>query len=242
MNKKFIIIIGLPRSGSTLLLRLLNRVCDANIYGENFGAFKELYQFHHNMTRTLEWANRGYKIPLTRTEYEKTNDHSCAWYNEFDNANIREQIRKMIINIFDKDGKYKFIGFKEIRYGLISPNDVRTDEFIPDTFENMECQIKFLIEIFGDGLKILFLKRDPNQITKMKWPCFKTVNIINKIRMVESHFIKFNGKYKQHSILLDYNSLIDEKEKNIKKIAEFIGFDYKKNIITILEEYRKITK
>ena len=67
-DKLFVVIVALPRSGSTLVMRLLNRMPNTNIFGENFGALKKLYQFQKSLEKTLEWPDKGYYIPLSRQE------------------------------------------------------------------------------------------------------------------------------------------------------------------------------
>jgi hypothetical protein len=116
---EFVIILGQGRSGSTLILRLLNGIPGVRISGENNRAFDYLRAF----ADCYRDADR----------HRHSDFYKLAWTAPCSHEQLTRNLRQMIINVY---GPGKLIGFKEIRYGR-DPYELFADsldwlrEFLP---------------------------------------------------------------------------------------------------------------
>ncbi len=99
----FVVIVGQGRSGSTLILRLLNQVPGVRISGENYRSLDHLQKFAE--CYALGAGNRT------------TDFYKLAWLAPCDEQRIMDHLRQLVISIY---GPGEVIGFKEIRYGYES--------------------------------------------------------------------------------------------------------------------------
>lgn len=97
---RFVIILGQGRSGSTLILRLLNEVPGVRISGENYGSLDHLRRF----ARCYADAEKNRHSAFYR----------LAWKAPCGQEDLLRHLRQLFISIH---GPGRLIGFKEIRYG-----------------------------------------------------------------------------------------------------------------------------
>ena len=109
-SPRFVIVLGQGRSGSTLILRLLNGVPGVRISGENLRAFDHLRHFADNYRQ----ADR----------HRHSNFYKLAWAAPCNHEQILGYLRQMVIAMH---GPGDLIGFKEIRYGRESYEEFAAD-------------------------------------------------------------------------------------------------------------------
>ena len=238
---KFIIICALPRSGSSLLMRIINEYDDTNIYGENFNCFSDLNEMYHKIKKTLNW-NKSYYVPKNRTEYEQCNTHGVAWYNDFNINDTNKMFTTFICNVLNKNNQYLNIGFKEIRHGFITNNDFQHDELKAKEFQKFRDELLFFIDLFGEECKIIFLIRNSIQIVNSTpWNCFKNKeNSIEQINVVINNYKNFSEMYPKNCMMIEYENLISNSFDVINKLSQFI--EIKTNINKLLAPLNKTTK
>jgi len=226
LKKKFVVIAAMPRSGSTLLMRAINRFPKTNIFGENFYAIRHLHEFFRSIEKILSWPSRGYKVPTTRQDYEQERSHAMAWYNEFDIGVIKSTLKEFLFRIFDPTDQHQIIGFKEIRFGLVTNDDVQHDLFNIVSFDKFEKQLNFLKLVFGNNLKlILLIRKDIEGIKSSKWNCFKGADINNKLFNLISHYEQYYKFNPSNSILFEYGDFTKSSRMDIERLIKFIDVD-----------------
>src|SRR5580698_183513 len=100
---KFVLILGQGRSGSTLVMRLLNLCSGVLISGENERAFDHLIAF----VQTMKECNQHRNSPF----------HKIAWAAPCNDVQIKDALQGVVCKLYY--GK-EIAGFKEIRYGCSS--------------------------------------------------------------------------------------------------------------------------
>jgi len=239
--EKFIIICALPRSGSSLLLRVINRFKNTNLYGENFNCFSHLSQTFNSIKKTLDWDGK-YDVPKSRKEFDNFNYHGIAWYNEFNINDVKKSFIKFIVDLLDKNNKYINIGFKEIRHGFETNNDFQYDQLKAKDFESFKNELKFFIDLFGNNCKIIFLIRNYESLIKSSrdWNCFKDKDYsINQLEIATNNYKSFCNVYKDNSCIIEYENLIYDTNNTILKLSQFLNIDY--DLEEVLKEFGKKT-
>jgi hypothetical protein len=97
---RFAVILGQGRSGSTLILRLLNTVPGVRISGENDRALDHLRSFS-DCFRDAD-------------KHRHSDFFKLAWAAPCSHEQLAAHLRRMVLTIY---GPGKLVGFKEIRYG-----------------------------------------------------------------------------------------------------------------------------
>lgn len=96
----FVVIVAQGRSGSTLILRLLNQAPGVRICGENYRAMDHLQRFAG--------------CYLSAADNRNTDFYKIAWMAPCDDQAVMDHLRRLVLDMY---GPGKLIGFKEIRYG-----------------------------------------------------------------------------------------------------------------------------
>ena len=135
----FILICSIGRSGSTTLQRILNTIPETNIFGENNSAILHLLRFYKSI-KSKQIINKKY-------DHFVKNELKPCWYNYFNEKDIKNKIKEMIISFLNYD-KATTIGFKEIRYS--EKND---DLSLLHEFKELFPNVKILIHIRNDTKK-----------------------------------------------------------------------------------------
>ncbi len=128
-QKQPIFILGSPRSGTTLLQRLLNSYKDTLIWGEHAQFLRDLSSaFYKVWSQPSIWRNQ--KLWQKKLTTNKENRSLQAWMNSFDRRRWIQHFKDFLDNIFliQKLPDKRYWGFKEVKY-LFDVND-RTIEFL----------------------------------------------------------------------------------------------------------------
>ena len=211
-----VILLAQGRSGSTLLLRLLNQIEGYNICGENHAAIRSLYEFHRRIENTTK------KVPKKNgvfRSYEKLLDlpkkggsySGFEWYNVYKLESIQEKLRELIVEMFNPERKFKVWGFKEIRFGGQTTN----------RYKGFENELNFLKKLFPKT-KFIFLTRDIEQLLKSGWWSDnpeKSREIIERQKIFFDNYCQNNAEF---SYSITYHDLTSNTKK-LHKMYDFLG-------------------
>lgn len=129
LNFDHILIFSYGRTGSTLLMGLLNSIPGVLIRGENYNAFYHLFQYFDALSRT-------------RSDHPKANKTTRAWFGAADlklsylRADLRRVARETLLGQVEHREQVRCLGFKEIRYLEAADHFDEYISFLQDTFPN----------------------------------------------------------------------------------------------------------
>ena len=208
-------IIAHGRSGSTLLLRILNSLPGYNICGENWGAFAGLSNFYTNILKTKN-SNEF----IGEKEYSE-NCVKPSWFNVFDIESVKNDLRVLIKNMYNPRDEFTVWGFKEIRFGLNVP------------YENFKSQLEFLKNLFPKA-KFIFNVRlideliasmsDHDWIKHDKW--WGNPQRAEKLLVTQkNHFEKFYQSNPDYCYLISYEDVFAKNDR-FHDLFKFLDTDY----------------
>jgi hypothetical protein len=194
LKPNMIFVVTYGRTGSTLLMGILNTVRGARITGENGNVLAHLF-------RAIKMAKYGKK---KFGRYKTTPEH--AWYGAED-YNLKAFKKKLIAafktDILGATGLESVLGFKEIRSGAMHFSD---DEFLQ--------YIEFLLTEFPRSI-IVINTRDLESTAQSAWHATwpDALNILKpsdvRVRSILKHFpertlhIHYDDYVKNHSVLIE---------------------------------------
>jgi hypothetical protein len=192
---EYLFIVAYGRSGSTLLMGLLNAISGYRILGENGNALYHLYRAHAALASTFE-------------RFPDALDPRSAYYGA---PRMRpERFRVGLVESFVRDVLRpepgdRVLGFKEIRY-------------THDHVEHFEEFLEFLRVSFP-GSKIVFNHRNIAATAKSGW--WPTVgHAKDKIRATSERFLTVPADRRHFHFHYDE---IDESLANIHALLAFLG-------------------
>jgi len=141
-----VLVVGVGRSGSTLLQRVLNTMPSTNVCGENRNAWLHVARF----------ASAWLQLRVgSRAEYdrrEQQRDHFwLAWYNVEGGDTLIDALRTLFLALYQGD-RWRRVGFKEIRLGQ-------------QGYELLQAQLEFFRMLFPD-CRIIFNVRSAQAIAR----------------------------------------------------------------------------
>jgi Sulfotransferase family len=225
-ESRCVFLITQGRSGSTLLLRLVNEIDGYNICGENKGALGELYKFYEAIVETEKKVLKNsegqfmtYRDLLARTN--KSKKHSgFEWYNVFKIELIERKLRELVLEMFNSNREYEVWGFKEVRYGTHT------------TYSQFQGELNFLKFLFPQA-KFIFNTREIEEIVKSGW-WSKNIDASRKILTKQQTFFnKYQSKYPDYTYAITYHDLINN-TSTLQQMFDFLGADFD------LEKYRAV--
>ena len=143
----FVVIMGQGRSGSTLLLRMLNAVPGVRISGENAKAFDHLRTFVESFRAA--------------TAHHHTEFYRLAWQLPCTLDELTAKTARYVNDIFNPGNRYRLTGFKEIRYGWVYEDLVRDVAFLRELFPDL--RIIFNTRATKDAVNSEFWKENPEE-------------------------------------------------------------------------------
>ena len=235
-NSNCVFVVAQGRSGSTLLLRLLNEIEGYNICGENYGAISKLCAFYQSIIDTMVEAskripkddNSGFKKKDKFLTYEEllslpnpNNSYSgFEWYNVYNIESVKEKLRELIFEIFNSQGKYSVWGFKEIRFGNATSYDVFRKE------------LDFLKELFPHA-KFIFNTRNLEKMLQSAWWAENKEKSRQILEKQSQFFEKYSANNPEFTYQLTYEDLINN-SKNLNDMYQFLGEPFE------LEKYKAV--
>ena len=124
LEREPVIVFTCGRTGSTLLIRILNCLPETVVWGEHGGIVKSILRSHAHSrhvagNKFITQAAQFLPDVLSRTAIRNSKPMSIEWLNWFNEDDMDELYRKFIISLFyppSAHAKFKRWGFKEIRY------------------------------------------------------------------------------------------------------------------------------
>ena len=203
-DKKFVFVITYGRSGSTLLLGILNSIPGYRILGENMNLFldvKKLYLKTCNNLSAYVEMEKNFNLSGSRN----------SWYNPQSLSDIKRTYKEFIGGICDPDDKYDTVGFKEIRYS--SMKDL--DSYLIWLNLITDCRFIFLTRNLEDTCKSMWHAKNPK--------CKEQLGAFEK-RM--TYFIRGNSYIPFFH--LDYRDMVDA---DLSELFGFLGVEYDEDAV-----------
>ncbi|MDV6344326.1 sulfotransferase [Nitrosomonas sp. Is37] len=203
-----LLILTYGRTGSTLLLGILNSIPGVLIRGENMNICAGFSLAYNSLCQTLK---------------EHKNDSSSSTDPFFGAFMLNEDVflndvRLALRNqLVPKDCEnIQCWGFKEIRY---TPPELRISGIV-----NMMGYLDFLEKLMPRPA-FIFLTRDHQKVSKSGfWSDQETINAIKWMSTFEEQASNWS-KYRQNCFWIDYADLIGDR-KNLKSLFNFLGAEY----------------
>lgn len=225
---KCVFIIAQARSGSTLLMRLLNSIDGYNICGENAGALMELSRFYQSLKITISNSKikdgrfLTYQELLAEPKYSEYYS-GFEWYNIFNIEDIHKHLRKLVIYLFNPHNQHLIWGFKEVRYGL------ETNDYIE--FKN---QIDFIKCLFSSS-KFIFNTRNLDDLVQSIIWSDDPESSRKILTKQKNFFLRYCLENPKFTYLIDYSDVVSN-NKNLKKLYNFLGEDFNlENYYSVLQ-------
>ena len=206
--KKYIFIITYGRSGSTILMKVLNSIKDSDIKGENCNSLFPLFQSYRYIQQSKQYSSK------------KSNSVDHPWYGVNDikpYIYMRELAKVFTNNILNPKHGTKVTGFKEIRYTGMS-------------IDEREQFIEFLRKAFPNTY-IVFNRRNLDDVSKSGWWKEKSYEeVISKLKPFDEWMIRY---HKEHT---DYTYIVNYEEYNgnsdyFKDLFDWLGEDFDSSIV-----------
>jgi hypothetical protein len=197
---RYVFVVTYGRSGSTLLMGLLNAIPGYRICGENYNALYRLYQ-----------ADAA--IRQAREKFSGTSELApqSSWYGT---PRVRphrfraELVDSFVNQVLRPQPGDRVLGFKEIRY---------TPGHVPDLAE----YLRFLRECFPHS-KIVFNHRDPAAVARSAWWA-RYANAEETIRAADQRLLSFPADDRHFHFWYDK---IDDSLANIAELFRFLGEEF----------------
>lgn len=203
MNDEPIFILGQPRSGTTMLLRVLNVTDGVRLYGEHGGAGHYVGLMHRAL---CEDHVKPYHGDLSEEEADAILGTGSDWCNAvgaYQTKRVRELLKGMVEalgNPFNKPGRW---GFKEVYFCTLEI-------------------IKAILEFYPKA-KFVFTTRHPVDcfisVKKLGWTD-DAAEVAKYWAMRNEAFLKAINEYSGNCRLIKYENLV---WPNVRSILEWLG-------------------
>jgi hypothetical protein len=193
----YVFIVTYGRSGSTLLMSLLNTIPGYRISGENYNALHYLYE-------AVTAVKQGRRQNLGEEHLQP----QSAWYGmprTQPSTFQRDLVNSFVINVLRPEPGDRVLGFKEIRY---------TEKHVPDLAE----YLAFLQESFP-GCRIVFNHRDAAAVSKSSW-WTQVGKAVEKVKAVDARLWAVPADESHFHFIYDK---LDDGLDHVRELFEFLG-------------------
>lgn len=223
-NSNCVFIIAQGRSGSTLLLKLLNSINGYNICGENHGAISQLSAFYDSILRTEKLIPKAQGKSLEYSELfdrppRKDNYSGFEWYNVYQLDFVEEKLRELIFGMFNPIERYRVWGFKEIRFGLGTIYN-----HFNINYEKFSSELNLLKRLFPQA-KFIFLTRDTKDLIKSAWWANNPEQSKKTLEKQKYLFKEYENSNLSFCYHVYYYDIINN-TKNLQGMYNFLGEDF----------------
>jgi hypothetical protein len=185
LNYDHILIFSYGRTGSTLLMGLLNAIPGVLIRGENHNALYHLFQFFDALSRT---HTAHPKAVMTTQPWFGAGDLKLSYML----ADLRRVAREILLGQVAHREQIRCLGFKEIRY--------------LDTAEDFDEYVGFLKDIFPNALYIVN-RREHAEVTGSDfWSRLPTDAAVADLRKIDQLFDRLRELH-SHVFELNYSDI-----------------------------------
>lgn len=177
---RFAIVLSQGRTGSTLILRMLNATPGVHVSGENDRAFDHLKAFAGCFQRA------------------QSNQHTkffrLAWQLPCDPEALLVKIRHFVLDVYNPGGRYDLVGFKEVRYGR------------PESGADLEADLGFFRELFP-SLRVVFnVRRTEDCVKSLFWSADPQASALTLDR-IRASFQAYHDAHRDHCYWMPYEEL-----------------------------------
>jgi hypothetical protein len=199
----YVFVVSYGRSGSTLLMGLLNSIPGYRIRGENYNTLYRLYQADAAISQAYEKFSGADNLAPQSSWYGTPLIRPAVYRAEL--------IDNFVSNILRPESGDRVLGFKEIRYMQAHMTDLAE-------------YLSFLRGAFPKS-KIIFNHRDPAAVARSAWWA-KVENAEQRIKAADDRFLTFAADDRHHHFNYDD---IDDSLDNVRELFRFLGepFDEK---------------
>lgn len=210
MRFNHILIVTYGRSGSTLLMSLLNTIDGVLIAGENYNVCLHLFRAYKALLKAKKMVQRT----LSTDPFFMAHNFDIEIFIKDAYMLIKNQIVGTNENV-------KCWGFKEIRYTKF--------EFLSD--ESLEDYLDFLRLLFPN-CAFVFLTRNHDDVIKSGfWKKMNSDDVKEILVYFEDKMNSYHRKNKDFTYVIDYNDVITL-SSNFKYLFEyFLEFPYDEKVI-----------
>lgn len=223
-NSDCVFIVAQGRSGSTLLLKLLNSINGYNICGENHGALSQLNAFYDSILRTeklvpkAEEKNLAYS-DLVHLPSRKDNYSGFEWYNVYQLNFIEDKLRELIVGMFNPTQQYRVWGFKEIRFGLGTIYN-----HFNINYEKFASELNFIKQLFPHA-KFIFLTRKTENLIKSAWWANNPEQSKKTLEKQKYLFQEYKSNNSSFCYHVCYHDLVNNTQ-NLQGMYKFINEEF----------------
>lgn len=222
-EKGFVFVATYGRSGSTLLMKLLNSIQGACVRGESGNSLTPVLSSIYSL-------KSNYNVNIRRTELRKDpEDRTPHWQKILGTVDDPWYGAENI----DVTGYANSVLDSFVRYILCPPQQVSFLGFKDIHFHESGAQFEpimsCLLEFFPNS-KIIFLTRDLEDVSSSGW--WKTIEkaaVVKNLGKANDLFHTFHETNKDRTMMFDYGEYSD-RENGVRRIFDFLGaeFDRKK--------------
>jgi hypothetical protein len=195
---EFVVILSQGRSGSTLLMRMLNGVPGVRIAGENEKALDHLRAFI-----------KCYEVATTRHD---TEFYRLAWSLPCPVEAIKRKTASFLADLYNPDGTARLVGFKEIRYGRFG------------SYDELCNDVAFLRQLMP-GVKIIFNTRRTEDAIKSDWWAANPEQSKRTLDRSRAHFERYHHEHPDCTFLMPYEELRDGCRRVVAMFG-FLGLEF----------------
>ncbi|MDG2392695.1 MAG: sulfotransferase [Thalassotalea sp.] len=190
-------ILGVGRSGTTLIQRILNSYDEVIIWGEHDGFLKSLAKSWQQLKTSTSMDEYCYsKQPSGELneilKYSKDPKTWQAWTNWFKANDTDDLYRDFVGNTFNPNNldNIKVWGFKEIRYG----NESEVIHFLKTLYPDaiFLCVVRDALNVIESQLKTFYLGTSKYPKIKRLMQLSKVIKIANDWKRSNLHYLKLS--------------------------------------------------
>jgi len=226
MNKQPIFILGLPRSGTTLLQRILNSYDDVLIWGEHHGFLGPVAKAYYWVLEGRPWDTSSHLMAQPRVDWrslsaDKTNTSYQLWMNWFRGEEWKESFERFMDTLFLPQGLpgKRFWGFKEVSYD----GDGRVIEFLKTLYPNA-----IFVFVIRNGFNVLASHWKTRVGSGMRTDLRACRELCARWKTQNKHFWQWHRSEKIRSFWISYEELIQGKGE-VNSLLEHMGKSFGKN-------------
>ena len=218
MKKEPIFIVGVPRSGTTLLRMMLNSHSKIAIAPET-----HFFRFF--------WANRDKYGDLKKEENFKKLWNDLVRCKYFQDLKLKDtqKIYRSLLNHEQRD--YKNIFEKLCKEYAKQNNKLRWGEKTPGHLEYLEIILSFF-----PSAKIIHIIRDPRDVAlsykKVPWGVNDVFSVARLWNRYMNIFKNFKNKNKSNFLEVKYEDLVIKAKDILQTICAFIGEEFEEQMLS----------